>query len=87
MRERYPAARGAVKQDPAAVRGEDPSSGSMVVVLPAPFGPSRPKQLPAGMAKLSPSTALTPGKCLTRSTTSMMAAMACLPHMAGMDDA
>ena len=31
-----------------------------VVDLPAPFGPSRPKTVPAGTAKLSPSRALTP---------------------------
>ena len=29
----------------------------MVVVLPAPFGPSRPKMLPAGTAIETPSTA------------------------------
>ena len=36
-----------------------PSMISMVVVLPAPFGPSRPKQMPSGTANDTPSTAVT----------------------------
>src|SRR5579875_2242345 len=39
---------------------------SMVVVLPAPLGPRSPKQVPSGTAKETPSTAVTPGYCLTR---------------------
>jgi len=34
---------------------------SMVVVLPAPFGPSSPKQIPGATLKEMPSTAVTPG--------------------------
>jgi hypothetical protein len=36
-----------------------PSSISTVVVLPAPLGPSKPKQQPVGIARSTPSTALT----------------------------
>jgi hypothetical protein len=38
-----------------------PSTISISVVLPAPFGPRRPKQTPSSMERLTPSTALTPG--------------------------
>ena len=34
---------------------------SMVVVLPAPFGPSSPKQIPSGTLNETPSTAFTLG--------------------------
>ena len=47
----------------------------MVVLLPAPFGPSRLKISPSAMAKLTPSTASTPlggSYCLRRSLTSTM---------------
>ena len=43
-----------------------PSIISTVVVLPAPLGPSSPKQMPSGTEKLTPSTAVTPGYSLTR---------------------
>ena len=43
---------------------------SMVVVLPAPFGPSSPKHTPSGTLKEMLSSAVTPGYCLTRSRTS-----------------
>ena len=36
-----------------------PSSISMVVVLPAPLGPSRPKTSPGRTSKVTPSTART----------------------------
>src|SRR5210317_78734 len=39
---------------------------STVVVLPAPLGPSNPKQVPSVTLKLTPSTATTPGYRLTR---------------------
>ncbi len=48
---------------------------SMVVVLPAPLGPSRPKQLPSGTLKDTPATAVVAGYCLTSSRTSRMAAL------------
>ena len=38
-----------------------PSMISMSVVLPAPFGPSRPKQMPCLIERLTLSTARTPG--------------------------
>ena len=43
---------------------------STVVVLPAPFGPSSPKQMPGAIENDTPSTARTAGYCLTRSRTS-----------------
>ena len=43
---------------------------SMVVVLPAPLGPSSPKQVPSGTLKDTPSTAVVAGYSLTRSRTS-----------------
>ena len=49
----------------------------MVVDLPAPFGPSRPKTMPRGTVMLSPSRARTPSRCprteyvLTRPSASM----------------
>jgi hypothetical protein len=44
-----------------------------VVVLPAPFGPKKPKILPVSTVKLMPSTALTlPLKTLVRALTLMM---------------
>ena len=43
---------------------------SMVVVLPAPLGPSRPKQMPSGTLKDTPATAVVAGYCFTRSRTS-----------------
>src|SRR5688572_7560695 len=55
--------------------GVMPSIISTVVVLPAPFGPRSPKQTPLASSKLTPSTARTPGYCLTRSRTSMSAAI------------
>src|SRR5579863_1586140 len=48
---------------------------SMVVVLPAPLGPRRPKQVPSGTAKETPSTAVTERYCLTRSWTSRIGAL------------
>src|SRR5688572_33349033 len=47
-----------------------PSMISTVVVLPAPFGPSRPKHWPSAIEKETPSTARTPGYCFTSSRTS-----------------
>src|SRR5690625_290631 len=47
-----------------------PSMISMVVVLPAPLGPSRPKQLPGRMPKDTPATASRAPKRLCRSMTS-----------------
>ena len=40
------------------------------VVLPAPLGPSRPRTVPSGTTKLTPSTATVSPKCLTRSMAS-----------------
>ena len=48
---------------------------SIVVVLPAPLGPSRPKQMPSGTLNDTPSTAVVAGYCLTRSRTSRMGAL------------
>src|SRR5690349_23945625 len=45
---------------------------SIVVVLPAPFGPSRPKQMPVGTLKEMPATAVAAGYTLMRSRTSRM---------------
>ena len=45
---------------------------SIVVVLPAPLGPSSPKQMPSGTLKDTPATAVVAGYCLTRSRTSRM---------------
>ena len=39
------------------VGGARPISMRMVVVLPAPFGPKKPKKLPRGTSRSSPSTA------------------------------
>jgi hypothetical protein len=36
-----------------------PASILIVVVLPAPFGPSRPKTSPSAIVRVSPSTAVT----------------------------
>src|SRR5580765_6027268 len=47
-----------------------PSMISIVVVLPAPFGPSRPKQMPSGTLKDTPATAVVAGYSFTRSRTS-----------------
>jgi hypothetical protein len=46
-----------------------------VVVLPAPFGPSMEKTVPAGTEKLTPSTAVKSPKVLTRSTASIAGAL------------
>src|SRR5438270_3919432 len=48
-----------------------PSSIWMVVVLPAPLGPSRAHTWPRGTAKVSPSTAATVPKDFLSSVTSM----------------
>jgi hypothetical protein len=45
---------------------------SMVVVLPAPFGPRSPKHMPGGTLNDTPATAVVAGYCLTRSRTSRM---------------
>src|SRR5687767_4541379 len=42
-----------------------------VVVLPAPFGPSRPYTVPAGTVRSTPSTARVSPKTLTRPDVSM----------------
>jgi hypothetical protein len=43
----------------------------IIVVLPAPFGPNRPKTVPRGQVKLTLLTAaMDPNERLTRSTTS-----------------
>src|SRR6185437_5690495 len=55
--------------------GRIPSMISIVVVLPAPLGPKRPKHMPSGTAKETPSTAVTDGYCLTRSWTSRIGAL------------
>ena len=49
-----------------------PSMISIVVVLPAPLGPSSPKQIPRGTEKLTPSTAFTLPYALWRSRTSII---------------
>jgi hypothetical protein len=41
------------------------------VVLPAPFGPSRPQTVPDGTSKPTPSSAVVPPKRLTRPAASM----------------
>jgi len=48
-----------------------PSRTSMVVVFPAPFGPSTAATWPAGTSKLMSSTAVKQPKRLTRCSTSM----------------
>src|SRR5262245_6929267 len=48
---------------------------SMVVVFPAPFGPSNPKHTPSGTASETPSTAVTEGYCLTRLRTSRIGSL------------
>src|SRR5688572_17804115 len=48
-----------------------PEMQLIVVVLPAPFGPSRPKILPGSAAKLIPSTATRSPYCLRSSWTSI----------------
>src|SRR6185437_16302581 len=57
------------------VGGRIPSMISIVVVLPAPLGPSSPKHVPSGTAKEMPSTAVTEGYCLTRLWTSRIDAL------------
>src|SRR3954454_1671119 len=55
---------------------------SMLVVLPAPFGPRRPKQMPSGTASDTPLTAVTgvaPGYVLTRLRTSRIGGITCSP--------
>src|SRR5438128_4745226 len=49
-----------------AVGVMSPSSIWIVVVLPAPFGPSRPRISPCRMANETPSTAVKSPKCLVR---------------------
>ena len=44
--------------DPALVRCAWPVSSRIVVDLPAPFGPSRPRQMPFGTSRSRPSTAV-----------------------------
>src|SRR5690242_5119331 len=59
-----------------------PSMISMLVVLPAPFGPSRPKQMPSGTTSDTPLTAVTgvaPGYVLTRFRTSRIGGLTCSP--------
>ena len=53
-----------------------PSIISIVVVLPAPFGPRRPKISPVATSKLTPSTALTAPYALRTSPTRMTASPA-----------
>ena len=48
-----------------------PRSMRISVVLPAPFGPRKPKAIPAGTCKLTPSTALSEPNRFVRSTVSM----------------
>src|SRR5687768_6512964 len=50
-----------------------PSRISTVVVLPAPFGPSKPKISPGATSKLTPSTAWTDPYALRTSPTRMTA--------------
>src|SRR4029077_100347 len=52
-----------------------PSMISIVVVLPAPFGPSRPKQMPGGTLNETPATAVVPGYSFTRLRTSRRAVL------------
>lgn len=52
---------------------------SMVVVLPAPFGPSRPKQIPSDTLNETPSTAVTEGYSLTSLRTSRMGSLTLQP--------
>src|ERR1051326_5804009 len=47
----------------------------MVVLLPAPFGPSKPNTSPRSTSKLTPLTAVCSPKCLVRPCTSMIAVM------------
>src|SRR5262245_55008893 len=57
-----------------AVGGETQVIILIVVVLPAPFGPRKPKQPPTGISRSIPSTATVVAKCFTRpraSTASM----------------
>ena len=44
-------------REPAAGRPNDPGERAMVVVLPAPLGPTNPMTEPAATSKLNPSTA------------------------------
>src|ERR1700751_1602201 len=57
----------------------------MGVVLPAAFGPSRPKQIPAGTLNEMPATAVAAGYILTRSRTSRMGVLTvgCVAGLAG----
>ena len=48
-----------ITDGPAGVGRRKPSSASMVVVLPAPFGPSTAVICPAAASKVTPSTAVT----------------------------
>src|ERR1700759_1962777 len=44
------------------------------VVLPAPFGPSRPSTVPVGTARLTPLRAWTSPKCFTNESATMASA-------------
>ena len=55
--------------DAARVRLAQPMTHSSVVVLPAPFGPIRPKISPSSMSKLTPRAASTPSYRFRRSRT------------------
>src|SRR5947209_19623070 len=59
-----------IDQEPA-VGASSPSSTRMVVVLPEPLGPRKPKTEPAGTARSMPSTAATAPKRLVRPSVSM----------------
>lgn len=66
----------AVKQDLAAVRGEDPLQQLYGGGLARPVRAEQAEAAAGGNGKVEPVHRLYPGKCLTRSTTSMMADMA-----------
>src|SRR5512136_2544337 len=65
------------------VGGKMPVSMEMVVVLPAPLGPSRPKTSPSWTEKLMPLTASWPPYFLTRFSTSRIAGMSLLLYPSG----
>ncbi|EKD60196.1 MAG: hypothetical protein ACD_54C00895G0001 [uncultured bacterium] len=59
----------------------DPASRSNIVVLPAPFGPIRPRISPRATASDMPSTAATPPKRLVRLRASRTISAVMLPLM------
>src|SRR5574343_1635049 len=54
-----------------------PASDEISVVLPAPFGPSSPKNSPCSISSDTPASACREPKCLTTSTMDTAATMAC----------